>query len=178
MPAYGLIPDSPWIYYAGKAYRKVNRSGSGSRIRIPNPVSKGVSLSFSKLVIYKPILNFELNNNYGMVGRHLHRTANRITQLARLQVGKKTGKLRASIRFKHIARSPLGPRVKVGGYTRYALMHHEGTKPHIIKSNKPGGNLIFMKGSRVIVTKVVRHPGTRPNRYLTIPMKRVVLSSR
>jgi hypothetical protein len=178
MPAYGLIPDSPWIYYAGKALRRIKSSGSGRAGRIANPFSGGADLKFSGLVIYKPILNFELNSSRGIVGRHLHRTANRITQLAKLQVGKKTGRLRASIRFEHITRSPLGPRVKVGGYTRYALMHHEGTKPHIITPNKPGGNLIFMKGSRVIVSKIVRHPGTRPNRYLTTPMKRVVLSSR
>jgi len=174
--AYGLgalVPDSiRVISYYGK--RAMRRRGSVGLNLFPG----GVSLKFSKLVIYKPILNFELNHSHGTVGRHLHRTANRITQLAKLQVGKKTGKLRASIRFQHITRSSLGPRVKVGGYTRYALMHHEGTRPHIITPNKPGGNLIFMKGSRVIVSKVVRHPGTRPNRYLTIPMKRVVLSNR
>jgi hypothetical protein len=175
MPAYGLIPDSPWIYYGGKALRAVKKSRRSAGLDL---YPRGLSLKFSKLVIYKPILNFELNHSHGIVGRHLHRTANHITQLAKLQVGKKTGKLAKSIRFEHIGRSVLGPRVKVGGYTTYAMAHHQGTRPRIIKPKNPGGVLIFRKGPRVITTKLVRHPGTKPNRYLTDPMRRVVLSQR
>jgi hypothetical protein len=173
MPAGGLIPDSPWIYYGGKAIRATKRRGRSSGLNLR---PQDFKLSFSKVTIYKPILNFELNHSHGIVGRLLHRTANRITQLAKIQVGKKTGRLKKSIRFEHIRRNALGPRVKVGGYTSYALVHHEGTKPHIIKPKNAGGALIFRKGARVISTKVVRHPGTRPNRYLTVPMTRVVRS--
>jgi hypothetical protein len=175
MPAYGIIPDSPWITYGGKALRATKKSRRSVGL---NLVPRGVSLKFSKLVIYKPILNFELNHSHGIVGRHLHRTANRITQLAKLQVGKKTGRLRESIRFEHIGRSVLGPRVKVGAYTTYAMVHHQGSRPRIIKPKNADGVLIFRKGPRIITTKVVRHPGTRPNRYLTDPMRRVVTSSR
>ena len=65
--------------------------------------------------------------------------------------------------------------VKIGTYTEYALMHHQGTRPHIITPNKPGGNLVFMKGSRVIHTKMVMHPGTRANRYLTDQLRKQIL---
>jgi hypothetical protein len=173
MPFGALVPDSIRVlsYYGQRAMR--GRRSAGLDL-----FPRGISLKFSKLVIYKPILNFELNHSHGTVGRHLHRTANHITQLAKIQVGKKTGKLAKSIRFEHIPRNALGPRVKVGAYTTYAMAHHQGTRPRIIVPRHPGGALIFRKGPRVIITKVVRHPGTKPNRYLTDPMRRVVLSQR
>jgi hypothetical protein len=177
MPAYGLIPDSPWITAAGKVYKGASKDFRNNGLNL-RPKNMQVSMTFGKLVVYKPILNFELNHNFGTVGRHLHQTANRITQLARLQVGKKTGKLMRSIKFQHIPRNVTGPGVKIGAYTHYALMHHQGTKPHIITPSKPGGNLVFMKGSRVIHTQIVRHPGTRPNKYLTTPMATVVRAQR
>jgi hypothetical protein len=173
MPAYGLIPDSPALYFGQKAWRKYSRGLKGRGLDL-KPRNIQVSIKFHRLVIYKPVLNFELNSNFGIVGRHLHKTANRITQLARLQVGKKTGKLASSIRFEHMPRTPLGPAIKVGAYTSYALLHHQGTRPHIITPNKPGGNLVFMRGSRVVHTRIVRHPGTKPNRYLTTPMRTVI----
>lgn len=173
MPAYGIIPDSPLITGASKLYKRAAKSLRGKGLNL-KPRNMIVSMKFGKLVVYKPILNFELNHRYGLVGKHLHKTANHITQLAKLQVGKKTGALRASIRFEHIAKNAIGPAVKVGAYKHYALLHHQGTRPHLITPNKPGGTLIFTKGARVIQTKVVRHPGTRKNEYLTTPMRTVV----
>lgn len=177
MPAYGLIPDSPWITGASKLYKNASKGYRSKGLNL-NPRNMQVSIKFQKLVVYKPILNFELNHNFGLVGRHLHKTGNRISQKAKLQVGKKTGALARSIKFQHIARNTLGPGIKVGGYTTYALMHHQGTKPHIITPSKPGGNLVFRKGSRVIHTQIVRHPGTRPNNYLTDPMRAEIRSQK
>lgn len=171
-------PGNWGTYFARKGYKVVTRGGgrrgTGGRIR-RGGAGGSMSITFGKLVLYKPIVNFEFNDNFGMVGRHLHKTGNRITQLAKLQVGKKTGRLARSIKFEHIARTPVGPGIKVGAYTPYALLHHQGTRPHLIMPNKPGGNLVFMKGSRVIHTKIVRHPGTRPNRYLTDSVRKVLL---
>jgi len=177
MPAYGLIPDSPWITGASKLYKHAAKGFKSKGLNL-RPRNLNVSMKFGRLIIYKPILNFELNHSFGMVGRHLHKTANRISQLAKLQVGKKTGRLAKSIKFEHIGKNAIGPGVKVGAYTSYALMHHQGTKPHIITPNKPGGNLVFMRGSRVVHTRIVRHPGTKANRYLTTPMNTVIRSSR
>lgn len=177
MPAYGLIPDSPWVTGASKIYKNAAKEFSRKGLNL-RPRNMQVNMTFGKLVVYKPILNFELNHNFGLVGRHLHKTANRITQLAKLQVGKKTGSLMRSIRFQHMAANATGPGVKIGAYTHYALLHHQGTKPHIITPNKPGGNLVFRKGSRVIHTQIVRHPGTRANTYLTTPMRTVVGSQK
>jgi hypothetical protein len=60
-----------------------------------------------------------------------------------------------------------GAAIKVGSRLSYAYMHHEGTKPHVITPNPPNTVLVFGKGSRVIHTKMVKHPGTKPNRYLS-----------
>ena len=170
-------PGNWWTYFGRKAYKKY---GTPLKKKPPllRPSSLTVSITFHKLVLYKPIIEFMLNDRQGTVGRHLHRTANRITQLAKLQVGKKTGKLVRSIRFEHLPRNALGPGVKVGAYTPYALLHHQGTKPHIILPSRPGGALVFTRGARIVHTRIVRHPGTKANRYLTDPMRKVVLSRR
>ena len=177
MPAYGLITDSPIFYYGSKLRKGLSKKFRNKGLNL-RPRNIQVSIRFEKLVVYKPILEFELNHSYGTVGRHLHRTANKITQLARLQVGKKTGRLMRSIKFEHLAKNALGPGVKVGAYTHYALLHHRGTKPHIITPNKPGGTLVFRSGSKIVRTPMVRHPGTRPNRYLTDPMTTVIRQQR
>lgn len=41
-----------------------------------------------------------------------------------------------------------------------------GTKPHEIRPRRPGGVLRFEIGGEVIFTKVVHHPGTKPNNFL------------
>lgn len=59
--------------------------------------------------------------------------------------------------------------VYVGSYDPIALLHHQGTVPHLISPRRPGGKLAFWwpKKNRITVLPRVHHPGTRPNRYLT-----------
>jgi hypothetical protein len=158
------LPDSFLLTGALRLKRRLSRGGAGGP---PGPPGKPpIGYKLVNLKLFKPVIDFELRTPFGTVGRYIHKVANRITQRARLQVGVKTGRLRASIRFRHIRRAG-ETAVKIGGYTHYARMHHEGTRPHIITPNKTGGNLVFMKGSRIIRTPLVNHPGTKPNRYLT-----------
>lgn len=158
------LPDSFAATFLLRLGRRVSRSGGGAGRPRLGPVVYTYRLR--NLVLYKPIINFELRSNFGTVGQYMHKVANRVAQRARRQVGVDTGRLRASIKFKHIRRAGEAA-VKIGAYTPYARMHHEGTKPHIITPNKPGGQLVFARGSRIIRTNIVRHPGTKPNRYLT-----------
>lgn len=162
MPAWGLIPDSPIIYWAGKGLRSRSRGRPASS----RMARASVYLELSGVVIYKPILNYEMNVPSGMVGRHMHKIGVKIVAGARRQVGVKTGALRGSI-YMHHRGSANGQTLKIGSGLNYAYLHHQGTRPHIITPNKPGGNLIFSKGSRIIKTKIVQHPGTKPNRYLS-----------
>lgn len=164
------FPDSFALTAALRASRRIRNAGNRVGRR---PGKAGLHFTLTKLVLYKPVLQFELRSNYGMVGKYMHKVGNRVAQRARRQVGVQTGRLRASIRFSHIKIAGEAA-VKVGAYTPYARMHHDGTRPHIITPNKPGGSLVFMKGSRIVRTPIVRHPGTRPNRYLTDQLRRPI----
>lgn len=124
-----------------------------------------MSTPVSKLVLYKPVMRQEFASRYGMVGRYLYVIANRVLRGAKRQVGVETGALRKSLHIKYEAISGM-PAVKIGSSLSYAHMHHDGTAPHTIEP-KNGGVLVFNKGTRVIRTTVVRHPGTKANRYLS-----------
>jgi hypothetical protein len=161
MPFGGLIQDSALLYYASKGLRSA-RPKSRGRSRS----SVGVSITVQNLIIYKPILNFELNNRYGMVGRDLHKKANLILQGAKLQVGVKSGHLRKSLHIEHVDASR-GQSVRIGSNVSYALAHHEGTKPHLITPKAPNTVLRFRAGSAIVNTTLIRHPGTKANKYLS-----------
>ena len=96
---------------------------------------------------------------------YLHRIGRRVSSAAQRQVGVRTGDLQASIHYRVEIVSGL-PGVWVGTHNRIARIHHEGSLPHIITPNKVKV-LRFTKNGRVIFTKEVKHPGTKPNRFLT-----------
>ena len=110
-------------------------------------------------------LDYLLKNPLGPVGRSLSKRGLRVANAARRQVGVDTGALKRSISISH-KRDARGQFVRVGSPLSYALMHHEGTKPHIITPHR-SQYLVFTKEKRVIYATSVRHPGTEPNRYLT-----------
>lgn len=101
----------------------------------------------------------------GPIGLYLYRKALKIKKLAKSQVGKDTGKLRSSIHIKR-GRAGLGQYVEIGSNVNYALLHHEGTKPHVIRPTQ-GKMLRFSAQGRIVYTRLVRHPGTSPNKYLS-----------
>jgi hypothetical protein len=165
------LPDSFALNAVLKAGRRIGKAGSGARSRTN---VTGVTYKLVNLTLFKPILNFELRSRSGMVDRHMGQIGSSVLRGARRQAGIKTGRLRASMKLTH-TRSRGEVAVKIGAYTHYALMHHQGTRPHTITANKPGGNLVFRKGSRIIFTPIVMHPGTRPNRYLTDQLRKQIL---
>ena len=117
-------------------------------------------------IVFRPrAIDHLLNDPYGPVGRYLFVRGRAIMAGAKSQVGVKTGRLKASIHMRQ-ERAAFGQELRVGSPLSYALMHHEGTRPHIITPNR-AKVLRFTSGGRVIYTHAVRHPGTRPNRYLT-----------
>lgn len=112
-----------------------------------------------------------LNKTDGTVGRHLKKKGSLIASAARGQVGVRTGALRNSIHMRHF-RDPRGQYIKIGSSLPYARMHHDGTKPHLILPTK-GANLRFFSKGFMVFAQMVRHPGTKPNRYLTDNLKLV-----
>jgi hypothetical protein len=167
MPGWGLIPDSPWIYYGQRlARRRRTRRPSTPSYPRKAPFNIRYGYSTTEVIIYKPVLNFEMKNRYGMVGRHLHGIGNQILQGARRQVGVKTGALQRSLKIEHLTVHGEAA-VKIGSTLHYARLHHDGTRPHKIAPTPPNTTLVFSKGSKIITTKLVNHPGNRPNRYLS-----------
>jgi hypothetical protein len=89
---------------------------------------------------------------------------------AKRQVGVDTGALKGSIRMLH-TRNAAGQYLKIGSDNKIALLHHKGSRPHLITPRAQHGMLRFHSGGRVIYSRQVMHPGTRPNRYLTDNLK-------
>jgi hypothetical protein len=117
------------------------------------------------IVWNEPALFHLLQDPTGDVGRHMFSRGVMISSAARAMVGKRTGALAASI---NISQSPTktGQEMKIGSPLPYAYMHHEGTRPHIIRADS-GGLLRFSSRGRVVYSRAVMHPGTKPNRYLS-----------
>jgi hypothetical protein len=123
-----------------------------------------MSLVFSKIVFRRKDLDFLLNDPFGPVGRHLFVKGRAIVAAAKAQVGVDTGRLKNSIHMRQ-TRAPLGQEMRIGSPFSYALAHHEGTKPHIITPDR-AEVLRFSSRGRVVYARSVRHPGTKPNKFL------------
>lgn len=122
-----------------------------------------------KLTLNSKQLDFALNNPQGIVGKEFKRRGVRATLAARRQVGVDTGRLRSSIRMRHyrVGRYQV---IEIVARSPYALAHHRGTRPHLIRA-KDQQMLRFRKGGRIIYTRQVMHPGTKANKYLTDQFK-------
>jgi hypothetical protein len=124
-----------------------------------------------RVIFYEKELDTLLKSPRGAVGRHLKGIGRKIVAAAKAQVGVRTGALRSSIHMRHF-RDPRGQYIKIGSSVAHAYMHHEGTRPHLILPKKRAV-LRFMSKGQIINTLLVRHPGTRPNRYLSDNLKLV-----
>lgn len=161
---YGL-PDSIAGYYALKYSRSFKRLNS------VRPRAGVVSFSFSitRVDIYEAKLRAELQTPAGGLWKYLEAQGAKAVAAAKRQVGVKTGALKRSIHMKHLANAT-GQYLWIGSNKNYAYIHHEGTRPHIITPVKATA-LRFTSGRRVIYTRLVKHPGTRPNRFLSDQLK-------
>ncbi len=162
MPLFGIVRDSPFIFLGQRYARGLRRGDIRPSRVIPSPIR----LSFSKpMIVFRrgPLDNL-LNSPRGEVGRYLFERGTRILVAAKSQVGVKTGRLKASINMRQY-RSVGGQSLKIGSPLNYALIHHEGTRPHIITPDR-AEFLRFSSRGRIVYTRIVRHPGTKPNKYL------------
>lgn len=113
-----------------------------------------------------------LHSKVGVVGTHMKNKADLLVLMAKRQVGKKSGDLERSIRYEiTIEGGQLVATVKSDN--RIALLHHEGSPPHIIVPVK-AKTLRFYSRGRIVYAKLVHHPGTRPNRYFTDNLPKVI----
>jgi hypothetical protein len=109
-------------------------------------------------------MDWTLKNPAGTVGLHMKKISRKIVFAAKAQAGVRTGLLKFSIHGTQ-ERTATGQLVKIGSNLPYALVHHEGSRPHMIRGRN-GGMVRFTQSSRVVYSRAVMHPGTRPNKYL------------
>lgn len=138
--------------------------------------------TFSEYVRFRPEALAELlRSDQGPVARHLLQLGETVKQGAQRRVGvyvapdaysaanrgRRSGQLKASI-VKRLANVEGELACMVGSEDPIALLHHEGTVPHIIRARR-APRLVFYwpKAGRVVSFVQVSHPGTAPNRYLT-----------
>ena len=129
----------------------------------------------AKVNFYRAEMDWLLKNPSGTVGRFMSRIGRDIRFGAQRMVGVKTGALRASIHMRH-TRDSRGQYVIVGSNLHYAYMHHEGTRPHVIRPSR-AKMLKFMSRGQMIFAHRALHPGTKPNPYLRTPMRTVVTAT-
>jgi hypothetical protein len=136
-----------------------------------NGVPAIVSFKFRKVEFIEPKYTNMVKGPTGTVARWLRGRAKLAVFEAQRQVGKDTGKLAKSIKYS-IKPNRRGQEVSIFSNNKIAYMHHEGTRPHLIFSKK-GSNLVFFgsKTKSLVFTPMVRHPGTKPNRYLSDQLK-------
>jgi hypothetical protein len=110
----------------------------------------------------------------GDVAKHIRQLGHETAVLAAAKAGKRTGRLRRSIKMRRDpAGSILGYAVLVGSDVSYSWVHHDGARRHIIRAR--GNGMLAFRGRRgMVFTRQVVHPGTRPNKYLMDALEAVV----
>jgi len=104
-------------------------------------------------------------------GEELVVLAKQQVRLGHIHGGGGHGNLRDSIHMRIVDT----PAVVVGSQHPIALIHHEGTKAHMIRPVRkkalrwPGASK-----SGWLFAKYVHHPGTKPNRYLSDNLPKVM----
>ena len=99
----------------------------------------------------------------GLVDRNLRRRVERVQSAAeRLAPGTMGAGIRSSYRITF--NGPVGTVTSTHPASLFVL---NGTRPHRINPRRPGGVLRFTVGGRVVYARLVHHPGTAKNDFLT-----------
>lgn len=77
----------------------------------------------------------------------------------------RTGRLERSIGYRVISETERGAKGEFFADAPYASFVDGGTRPHDIRPRKKSA-LRFQVGGKWIITKLVRHPGTRPEGFM------------
>jgi hypothetical protein len=103
----------------------------------------------------------------GMVGKDLDHRATRVEVGAKTQAGVRTGRLKRDIHKEWVSSSGDRIIIRVGSSVPYSLMHHQGTRPHLIVSVHAKAMRYVNKNGDVVFARIVHSPGSKPNRFLT-----------
>jgi hypothetical protein len=126
---------------------------------MPNNIVVGIEPGWTQ--------TFGTNQN-SVVGRDLDRRAQRVQVAAVAQAGLLYNRLKPSIQREFFRSGrPDTISVRVGSNVRHALIHHEGSRSHLITARQGGVLRYINKQGRVVYARSVVHPGHRANRYLS-----------
>lgn len=131
-------------------------------------------MSGSKFTVSERGLD-ELFSDRGDVGRYAQRIQRQVVFLAKRYVGKQTHRLEQSIRGRVMRSGDGGILIEVTAHDNKALMHHMGTRPHLI-TPRTGRAVRFNSRGRMVYARVVHHPGTRPNPFLVKALREAIRS--
>jgi hypothetical protein len=128
----------------------------------------GVDASLRAVTVDTAALQAFFNDPTGPAFADLTRRADNVQALARLLVGKRSGRLLATIRKNPVVLAR-GPAIDVvagkPGLTDYLGFHHDGTPAHIIRARHAKA-LRFVSKGRVVFAQQVRHPSVAGTRFL------------
>lgn len=114
-----------------------------------------------------------LRSKNGPTYNYIKDLADEILRRAKAQVGVDTGRLRDSIFADDNTSAGGMASFVIGSNNSIAYLHHEGSRPHLIRPRN--ATLLKFSGYGTIVyARTVYHPGTSPNRYLTDPLDSVI----
>jgi phage gpG-like protein len=119
------------------------------------------------VVPQQPGYNYVFKSHTGPVGRDIDRRGSRVLQAARGDVGVRTGQLRGNLHKEWFTRPSGDVGQRVGSNVPYAHLHHDGTRPHIIRARRVPLLRYVNRQGNVVFARSVMHPGTQPNRYLS-----------
>jgi hypothetical protein len=115
------------------------------------------------------------------IGRDLSDRATRVQLAAKAQVGVARpllpgdnprfrpipGRLKQDITKNWVTDARGNLTIAIGSSLPYAMLHHDGTRPHVILPRTKRVLRWVGDDGRVYFARAVHHPGTQPNRYLT-----------
>jgi hypothetical protein len=117
----------------------------------------------NRVHFYNTTLHNFLNTNKSRdkitLWSEIERSLTRGVLRAKSEVGVRTGRLKNSIFSYHLGHAG-GQVYGIRAIAPYALIHHEGSRAHKMEIIRPSGK------SRVLVSRTIMHPGTKPNPYL------------
>lgn len=110
----------------------------------------------------------ELNR---LASRDVARVAREVEARAKQLAPVDTGRLRSSISARPRV-TFRGPTVRVAADVNYATFVENGTKPHVIRPRR-AKVLKFKVGGRTVYARIVHHPGTKAQPFLSRAVREV-----
>jgi hypothetical protein len=120
-------------------------------------------------------IRLQVTGPKGYAGKLVKDTVRVTTNYAKVHAPVDTGRLRSSIGGRITTRLD-AVHGEVSTNVKYALLVHNGTKPHEIRP-KAAKALRFKVGSRIVYARRVHHPGTKARPFLTDALRQAAGSS-